>query len=674
MQVPMSKIEIIGPKRLFFDTVTAIHHLGMLHVEDMSKHIVGERKIVQQMTVDDEHSTQKAKLDGLLARVGNIIDELEPPKALPEDEMEKIYRENWKESAEELAGKIDTAIADIEDKTSTLAERKKSLEAELSILTKYEPILEKIKPLAKQVQSTEGFETIALLLERRFSKAIGELRDELERITHKQCELVTANVDEETTAALVIFNKTYADPVHRFLAAGELNEVRLPQELAHLPFDTAYDVMKERKHEIPAEVEDAKVKLKKISDEWYVRLSAIKRVLADKAAQLSIIPQFGQTEYAFVITGWLPTKEIKNLNQILQEKFGRDVTATKVRLSHDEYEDAPVALKNPKWAEPFQFFYKLVSPPRYGTVDPTAFVAIYFPILFGYIVGDFGYGLVIFLAALYIRRRLKDVVVAQVFTSILLISSVSAMIFGFFLYFEFFGTIQDIVMHKYFHIDPHHWKPFHNIGILAWWPLARAEPAKAFWPLLGGALSIGVTHLGFGFIFGAINAFREHQMKHAIEKAGYFVYIVSLVILVLAYGHGFIKDVPQIIPQSAGIIGVVLASIGIVGIIYGGGVHGAVEVFGTVSNIISYARLMAVGLAGVIMAFSINVLAMKLGGSILGLVLGLILAVFLHTINVLVIVLSPSVHSLRLNLVECFSKFFHSASAEYVPFKRTGGE
>lgn len=674
MQIPMSKVEIIGPKRLFFDTVTVVHQLGILHVEDMAKRYIKEKPIVQQMTVDEKQSSQQTGLETLLVRVTDILNELEPPKAgVSDEEIEKIYRESWNEDVEELANKINSTISDIETKTSTLAEKRNNLEAELSILLKYEPILEKIKPLAKQITTTEGFESIALLLERRYVRAVDELRSELEIITHKQCELVTANVDEDTVAALVIYNKTYSDPVHKFLAAGEINQVRLPNELAHLPFDTAYDVMKERKQEAPAEIEEIKAKLKELSEEWHTRLTAIKSILSDKIDELAIIPQFGQTEYAFVITGWIPTKQVKDLNSKLEEKFDRDVVMAKLRLSHNEYEGAPVVLKNPKWAEPFQFFYKLVSPPRYGTVDPTAFVAIYFPILFGYIVGDFGYGLVIFIAAWLVRRRLKDVLFAQAFTSILMIAALSAMFFGFFIFFEFFGTVQDFVLHE-FHIDPHHWKPFHDIGILSWWPLARAEPEKAFWPLLGGSFSIGIIHLGFGFVFGAINGLREHQIKHVIEKLGFLAFLVSLVILVLSYGHGFIEEIPALLSPSIGVIGAVIAAISIVAIVYGGGIQGAIEVFGTIANIISYARLMAVGLAGVIMAYAINILVVEMSQSLIGLVLGLLLAVFLHTINIMVIVLSPSVHSLRLNLVECFGKFFHSASAEYVPFKRTGGE
>jgi V/A-type H+-transporting ATPase subunit I len=90
------------------------------------------------------------------------------------------------------------------------------------------------------------------------------------------------------------------------------------------------------------------------------------------------------------------------------------------------------------------------------------------------------------------------------------------------------------------------------------------------------------------------------------------------------------------------------------------------EIMSSVGNILSYARLMAIGLASVILAFVAN----KLGGEIEVLVVGVIVAILLHALNIVLAMFSPSIHSVRLHLVEFFSKFYTGGGIAYKPFKK----
>jgi len=102
-------------------------------------------------------------------------------------------------------------------------------------------------------------------------------------------------------------------------------------------------------------------------------------------------------------------------------------------------------------------------------------------------------------------------------------------------------------------------------------------------------------------------------------------------------------------------------------ILYGAGGCGTLEIMSTVGNILSYARLMAIGMASVILAMVAN----RLGGAIEVVVVGVIIAVLLHALNILLAMFSPSLHSVRLHLVECYSKFYKGGGVVYRPFRKS---
>ena len=284
---------------------------------------------------------------------------------------------------------------------------------------------------------------------------------------------------------------------------------------------------------------------------------------------------------------------------------------------------------------------QLVRPPMYREIDPSPILAIFFPIFFGLMVGDIGYGLVIFAFALILKNKFGSIGFVRNLADILMISSVPTIIFGF-LFGEFFGDFGEIM--GWIH-------PVHFLGV-TW------NRLEAIIPMLIFAIALGVIHIFLGLIIGIINEITRKNKKHLSEKVGMLLALSGLIaILSLAL---------EITPAWTLYPTIVMVIVALVLIIYGAGAMGPMEIMSSVGNILSYARLMAIGLASAILAFVAN----KLGGEMEVLAVGIIVAVLLHALNIVLAMFSPSIHSVRLHLVEFFSKFYKGGGIVYKPFKK----
>jgi V/A-type H+-transporting ATPase subunit I len=648
----MAKVEMIGPKNRFFDVVTLLHEMGTLHIEDLTKKIEAGEIPLEQMDVVENQLAEKERMEDLLIRLRSIIKALHlPTSTVDEVEKQRHYLELWQKDSKSLAAEVTEVIEQVEDKTSSLAQAQSSMEAELSLLARYEPILHKIQPLAKQIVTTGAYDSVALLVERRYKSALDMLKKELDQLTHNQCEIVSTDVDEDTTAVIVVFGKKYSEAVHKFLAMENVNQVRLPSDFQDMPFDVAYEQLTLRKAELPAQLEQVKSELAEMSSEWYMKLTTVRDVLVDKIDEISAIPKFGQTEYAFVITGWLPASDVKSFRRSIIEEFGTDVIINQLEIDEREFDETPVSLKNPKWAEPasFAMSYLMGGKPKYGTIDPSIIWAISYPLIFGMIVGDIGYGLVMLAIILWMRLKFRDKPAVQLATGLLGPAATAAILFGFF-YGEFFGAVF--------------WEAgwIQEISLLGFTlPYNREHVVQ---PLMFMALGLGVIQILFGLILGVVNSVRTKHMKHAFVKGGLAGFIFGAVILIIAMV--LLNSNPVV-----KIIGAITMTVGILAVLRWGGIMGFVETLESISNIASYIRIMAVGLSDAIFATAINRMA---ANDQIPTVVGIVLLLLFHGLHLVLAVFTPTIHALRLNFLEFGGKYYEASKSEYEPFHKTGGE
>jgi V/A-type H+-transporting ATPase subunit I len=631
----MNRILVIGPIQDFHYVVDVLYDAGTVHLEDVSEQISS-----QEIPVSRWEEETSLEISNLLMRVNGILMTL-PTPVTGKEQWEKRYQKQFWRNQTDIFSHAHEVIEGIEETTREISTRKGELEYTITALNRYEKTINQIRPLEEQLPVLEGYEVTVLLIQQDFSEILEIIRKELAKITQDRFEMISSEIDEETLASIIVFHRRYEDQVHSFIFSKNVNEVRLPQEYMGRPFDEVLDLIRAKREEIRFELASLNSQLAALSAKWWIEFSVLKAILEDKQKEILAFTQFGHTTHTFMIMGWIPVPQLVRTKDILREKFGERVVVANLELLPEEYEEAPASYINPWFMKPFEFFNSLVGAPKYTEVDPTPLISLFFPIFFGLMVGDIGYGLIILAIALIAKRRFRDLEWVQSLSSIMIISAIPTLFFGY-LYGEFFGDFGEHM----------HWiEPMHLFGI-TW------NRIDAIVPLLILAVAIGVIHVFVGLGLGIVNAVTKKSKKHVAEKVGMLIAITGLLVLV-----GVASEMLPATLFSPGIVAVVIA---LPFIIYGAGAIGPIEIMGTIGNILSYARLMAIGMASVILAIVAN----KLGGAMGVALIGVIVASLLHALNILLAMFSPSLHSIRLHVVECYSKFYEGGGKFYSPFKK----
>jgi len=463
------------------------------------------------------------------------------------------------------------------------------------------------------------------------------LEEQLRRATDGLAQVFSAEVDEHAVAALVLYGRSDAAKVRSLLWDRNLSELKLPSEIERLPLRHALTEIAAQGERLPAEVREIDGELAALAAQRREWLASLGAGLSSRLQQLGARASFFRTRYSFVVSGWVPQATLPRLREGLEGISAGRIVVEEVAVPRAEEGRVPVALRNHRLIRPFEVFLRLLPPPVYRSVDPTPLVAAVFPLFFGLIVGDVGYGLVIAALALVVRHRAAAGSRLRDLGTVLACSAVVAALFGV-VFGEFFGTLGErFGMH-----------PLH--------PGLHRLKAMPFF--LGLSVGIGCVHVFLGLGLGVYNAARAGHRAGIRHRAGQAAALAGLILLV-AIPAGVLDR--ALLPAAAALLVGGLALW-----IAAEGFAAPIELISTAGNVLSYARLMAVGLAGAVLAMVAN----ELGSRSLW---GVAAAIVLHLVNVALSVFSPTIHAMRLHLVEFFTKFYETGGAEYKPLKRREG-
>ena len=365
------------------------------------------------------------------------------------------------------------------------------------------------------------------------------------------------------------------------------------------------------------------------------------------------------TEQVVLLNLWLPLEALPAFKKVLQPY---EAVCEMVLVEPEEGETPPTLLQNDSWAEPLEPLTLMYGTPAYSGVDPTPLITPFFYIFFGMCFGDAGYGLILtgVLGYFLLRKRMSGV--ARKFFIIIATGGIASAIMGV-ITGSYFGDSLDAFPFLSF------LSPLKSLKLL--------DPMNDPMTLLGISLLLGMIQIFTGIIMAMRELWKKGDKLGALADQGGWLVFLSGLVLVGLTGGGMLPAAMQGFSKVVAAVGALILILtqgrtrpSFAGKVFSG-VFSLYNVTGYLGDVLSYSRLLALGLGSAAVGMVINLLAVLVSGvPYVGLLLGVLVFVFGHLFSMAINLLGAFVHSLRLQYVEFFGKFYDTSGEDFVPLRR----
>ena len=361
------------------------------------------------------------------------------------------------------------------------------------------------------------------------------------------------------------------------------------------------------------------------------------------------------TKRVVVFEGWCDANELENL----RSGFKQDgLTCEMEEITPAQGEEPPVELKNNSLVQPFEIITRLYGLPTHKDLDPTPFLAGFFFLFFGLSLTDVGYGVFLMAVALLVLFYFKVSSTVKLFGKLLFLMGLSSALVG-------------VVFGGYLGIDASKLPDLLQ-------KLQQFDPIGNPLPVFYLALALGVVQVMFGMMLKIYSDARNNQLLNGVLDQGPWLLLFASLILYGVAGAGYVGDM-----TSEAVLPLIYISLVVVVVASGRngkGIFGKIQMsllslynsIGYFSDILSYSRLLALGLATSALAFAVNLIADIVKEMIpyVGAIFAILILVVGHLFTLVVNTLGAFIHSARLQFVEFFGKFISGTGRTFKPLNR----
>jgi V/A-type H+-transporting ATPase subunit I len=649
---PMARIAVLGLKKYRQQVISILYEMNVMQLEPISKE-------ANSFLANEHESDYHRQVSDQLLRIRGLINSMPPTPMTGKTRFSSI---------DDLIQKVKSI--DI-DSTVALLQRQKE-----GLLTQMKETENNIKLLEEYSFFPDDLDILHLSSARSFfgridSKRFPEFKSKLQ-LDDEEIILYAKEGDKLTHFAIVVMPSFPSDAFASIVSLYHVHLEAIPN-LKGKP-DVLAQEQKKIHEDLSAKIGQIDQQLTEISKTHYTFLKGAEEQLDIEYKELEVIKNLGVTKDTFAMEGWIPKSKIGPVNSSFLKHTGDSTRMFELETK----ENPPTLLENPKKFRIFESFVRFYSLPSGTEFDPTVIFSLIFPIFYGLMLGDVGYGLFILLVSVWVIRRVegkkRDINIMPKFLRnfaktilkpVQMVKLAKAMIPGCVIAIVL-GFCFDLYFG--FHLNGYLFSYLGSLGLPMPSHGAFLDPLEPFGLgkllLISGYVGIGMV--SFGLVLGIINSLRMGEKKHVISKVGWLLFGWGIVLLGLALLHHENINPMQNVMGTV-YLALIFAGVGLM--FFGEGPRAIMELPSIISHILSYTRLVGILLASVILAHVIDVIFLDtLNQSIPFVILGIVILFIGHLFNIILGVFEPGIQGARLIYVEFFSKFYHGNGRPFRPF------
>ena len=480
-------------------------------------------------------------------------------------------------------------------------------------------------------------------------------------------DVTILGTDKDQTCIVAVCLKKDATKLEDALRA--VSFARPSQAVANIPVQQVED-WKNQIQGLKAEIKSLEEQIRSHKDQKkdFEMLSDYYRIRAQK---YQVLGDLLQSKKTFLVTGYVPQKDVAQLEEKLVSHY--DLAFEQEEIGKEE--EPPVLLKNNAVAESAEGVTASFGLPAKGEMDPTSVMALCYIFLFGLMLSDAAYGFIVSLACFIVLKKYKRMESGlRKSIKLFMYCGISTLFWGV-MFGGYFGDALDVIARTFFG------REVTTPIIPALWFIPLNNPMK----LLVYSMLFGTIHLYLGLGMKGYMLLKDKKyLDFVCDVVFWFLLLTGLIFILLPTElFGSIAQMSFVFPPIVGTLAKAFAIVGAVGIVFMSGrssknpalriALGAYDLYnitGWVSDVLSYSRLLALGLATGVIASVINQMGSMLGNNLFGIIGFIIVFIGGHIFNLGINILGAYVHTCRLQYVEFFGKFYEGGGRMFQPFCR----